>query len=77
MLLQITVPLRHVVPLGLIRSMCVIFGATKSRVAQSFVYEYYRAKVHQVGSIQKRSWREGMLLQYYCTLEACCVHTTD
>ena len=39
MLLKITVPLRHVVSLGLIRAMCGLFRATESRVAQSLVCE--------------------------------------
>ena len=47
----ITVPLRHVVPIGLIRAMCGIFGATKSRVAQSLACEYQRVTVCQVGSM--------------------------
>ena len=40
MLLQITVPLRHVISIGLIRAMCGLFRATESRVAQSLVCEY-------------------------------------
>ena len=39
MLLKITVPLRHVVSLGLIRAMCGLFRATESRVAQSLICE--------------------------------------
>ena len=39
MLLKITVPLRHVVSMGLIRAMCGLFRATESRVAQSLVCE--------------------------------------
>ena len=35
-----TVPLRHVVSMGLIRAMCGLFRVTKSRVAQSLVCEY-------------------------------------
>ena len=40
MLLQITVPLRHVISIGLIKAMCGLFMATESRVAQIFVCEY-------------------------------------
>ena len=47
----ITVPLRHVVFIGLIRTMYGIFGATESKVAQSLVCEYQKAKVCQVGSL--------------------------
>ena len=39
MLLKITVPLRHVVSMGLIRAMCGLFMAHESRVAQSLVCE--------------------------------------
>ena len=39
MLLKITVPLRNVVSLRLIRAMCGLFRATESRVAQSLVCE--------------------------------------
>ena len=37
---KITVPLRHVLSIGLIRAMCGLFRATVSRVAQSLVCEY-------------------------------------
>ena len=37
--------------IGLIRAMCGLFRATESRVAQSLVCEYSRAKVGQVGYI--------------------------
>ena len=36
-------------PIGLIRAMGGLFRATDSRVSQSLVCEYQRAKVHQVG----------------------------
>ena len=48
MLLQNSVPLRHVVDMGLIRAMCGLFRATESWVAQSLVCEYWRAKLRQV-----------------------------
>ena len=35
--------------IGLIRVMCGLFRATESRVAESLVCEYQRAKVWQVG----------------------------
>ena len=46
---KITVPLRYVVSIGLIRALLGLFMATESRVAQSLVCEYQRAKVRQVG----------------------------
>ena len=39
---KITVPLRHVVSVGLIRAMCGLFGATEYRVAKSLVCELIR-----------------------------------
>ena len=39
LLCKITLLLRHVVSVGLIRTMCGLFRATESRVAQSLVYE--------------------------------------
>ena len=36
---KITVPLRHVVSMALIRAMCGLFRATESRVAQSLACE--------------------------------------
>ena len=46
---HITVLLRHVVFIGMIRAICDLFRANEPRVSQSLVCEYQRAKVHQVG----------------------------
>ena len=45
----VTVRMRHVLLIGLIRAMCGLFRTTESGVAQSLVCEYQRANIWQVG----------------------------
>ena len=60
----ITVPFRHVVPIGLIRAMCGLFGAPESRVAQSLFVNIRGAKFASWGIPRSKFGVEA----FYCKI---------